>query len=320
MFDGGPPHQRLTMISQTLRTVWNEYHRLRIGGVLLLGVVPALLAVRMVPQLHDLGPALIVLGGTMMSIAFIGDDLSTIIGRWRTAHWQTLDDLEEFDDENTLSPDAVLARLPDGYAHVDTLRTSSWEHGGKSIAWAFPLGFVGWVSLGALLLSVPVPPSRALGDITAIAIGGLLLIGMLASHELIHGGIARYYGADISYGLWWGGAYCEYSATLLSRRAIVSVTAAPLLILTVVGVLCIISGNGLLYAIGAVLIIWHTPMAGGDLAQLGGYLARPATTYIYPPADNTGIWVFEPVDHQSTPVLARIDDTLAQLSAPLKLP
>jgi hypothetical protein len=279
-----------------------------------------MLAIRfLLPVSRRLLPAVGGVGVFTLIVGLAGGDLAAIIGKWRSSHWETLDEWDEAVTDSDSSPATVAAQLPNQYVHTDTIRTSNWEFGGKALTWGLPLAYLGLLGVGGLILALPTPHVAVYDPIEATVFVLTVFVGTLGVHELLHGLVAWAYGADISFGLWGGGAYCEYSGTLLSRRALIVTTAAPLLVLSTLAVGLMVGTRGPLFLVGGLILVYHTPMTGGDLAQIGQLLFHPADTYFYP-AEDSGLWVFhvESQDHQT--VLARLDALIARLSAPLTLP
>jgi hypothetical protein len=312
-------HRTLRAAGHTVASIWNTYHRLRVS-VLLLGLWGgAMPAIRSLPVAHRLIPTVVGIGVLTLIVGLAGGDLAVIIDKWRTSHWEALDEWDEAVTDTDSSPATVAAQLPDQYVHTDTICTSRWECGGKALVWGLPLGYLGLLGVGGLLLTLPTPHVAAYSPIEATVFIIAAFFGMDGGHELLHGLVAQVQGADISIGLGGGGACCEYSGALLSRRALIVTTAAPLLVLSVVAVGFMVGTRGPLFLLGGLILLFHTPMAGGDLAQIGRVLFHSADTYFYPAADN-GVWVFHPETQDQQTVLARLDALIARLSAPLTLP
>lgn len=110
-------------------------------------------------------------------------------------------------------------------------------------------------------------------------------------HEGIHGLAYRYFGYDIEYGLSWNGFYRAAPGQLHTKWESIWITVAPLLVVTPIGLLYLLSPVQPLAQVGLYLLVLNTAGSIADLEQVGRLLGVPsgtlicdgAETYIYLP-------------------------------------
>jgi hypothetical protein len=161
--------------------------------------------------------------------------------------------------------------------------------------------FVGGVVLtigalfGSLALFAALDAGRDAGFIRAppwlmVAFG---LVFTAVAHEGIHGLAYRYFGYEVEYGFVDGGFYTAAPGQIHTRAESIRITAAPLLILTPFGLLCLAVPSSSLGVLGLTALVLNTSGSIADLEQLWRLLVLPSgtlicdadATYIYLPAE-----------------------------------
>ncbi len=112
-------------------------------------------------------------------------------------------------------------------------------------------------------------------------------------HEGIHGLVYRYFGYEVEYGFANGGLYTAAPGQIHTREESVWITAAPVLVLTLVGLLFLLVPSNSLGYVGITVLVLNTSGSVADLEQLCRLLVLPTgtlvcdadATYIYVPRD-----------------------------------
>jgi Putative zincin peptidase len=253
-----------------------------------------------------------------IGVTLILDSLVRAIANWRTT---PLTNPETW-GESVDTPDPAPTLSKNGYDPHQPAEGSGFEFTGRASVSCFPLTALGWFGVFAIMLireSFPTTPD--LSPLANLALAGAIVVGMVAVHEGLHAIVAAAYGADVSFAFRLAGPATIYENTILSRRALILITAAPFLVITPVAVGLALSGNWVLMAIGVLVLLFHTGMAGGDLFQVMQWQSEPPGTKLYPSSE-VGIISYHPVsaDSSAQSVLSRVDEALARVTAPLKVP
>ncbi|WP_435159815.1 DUF3267 domain-containing protein [Haladaptatus sp. DFWS20] len=300
---------------------WNRYHRLRLGVVLLALWFAVFVIDNPTPatitnfEQWTVGITFFVF--LISSLTLILDSLTQAVAAWRTT---PLTDLETWGESPT-PPDPAPILSTNGYEPHSLVEGSNFEFSGRASVSCFPLVALGWFAIFAIPLvrgSYPAVPT--LSPLGYLVLTGGIVLGMIVIHEGLHGLVAAVYGADVSFSLTLVGPATIYENTVLSRRALILITAAPFLVITPLAVGLALSGSWVLMAIGALVLLFHTGMAGGDLYQVLHWLSEPPGTKFYPSADE-GMVRYYPTtaDLPAQSVLARVDAGIARVTAPLKI-
>lgn len=305
---------------QTARSLWQTHHRLRLGSVSILVWLGIGWLIRSLPASQRLLPAVGALVMIGLGIVLTGNDLARIIGTWRTEHREVLSEPWDDSGASNKSPDTVLQRLPAHYEFIETRSPSQIELGGKCVVWALPLFYGGFLAILGIATVRTDPPSFSYGQLGATGFVLVVFLGSIGLHEGLHALAGRWYGADISLTLTPLGPACLWSGTVLTRRALIVITAAPLVIITLLAILWGLFDSGVLFFTGSILLAFHTPVAGVDIAQIGRQLYHPPGTKFYASNETGTLWVYHPTDHERRSLLKRIDAILERLAAPLLLP
>lgn len=313
--------RQITTISKTLRSIWNTYHHIQLGVLIFIVWWGLVQAFRFVPPYHLPLPDIVFAGGISLGIALAGGRIAILCDQWRFEHHDALDDDWATDTMGAGDTRAAIqSQLPDTYEYTGLKQESIWVLGGTAIAWGLPL----WVGGIAALMAVgrlfsPTVPSFNYGWLVGGGFVVSVFVTMMVAHEGLHGLVARWYGAEISFGFSGVGPYCEYTSTVISRRAMVAISLAPLVGLGTIAIACILSGIPVLVYAGVLTLLLNTVSCGGDLYQAGNRLHYPPGTKFYPSSTADGLWVFQPMENEQQSTLARLDAMLARLSAPLQL-
>jgi hypothetical protein len=305
---------------RTARSLWQTHHRLRLGSVSILVGVGIGWLIRSLPASQWLLPAVGAVVMIGLGIVLTGNDLARIIGTWRTEHRDVVSESWNASGASNISPDTVVQRLPAHYEFIETRSSSQIELGGKSAVLSLPLFCGGFLAILGIATVRTDPPSFTYGQLGATGFALAVLLGSIGLHEGLHAVAGRWYGADISFTLTPLGPACLWSGTVLTRRALIVITAAPLVIITLLAILWGLFDSGVLFFAGSILLAFHTPVAGGDLAQIGRRLYHPPGTKFYIANETGALWVYHPTDHERRSLLKRIDAILERLAAPLLLP
>jgi hypothetical protein len=149
--------------------------------------------------------------------------------------------------------------------------------------------------VGSLTLFTALDASGDVGLIQA-PIWLVILFGVgftIVSHEGIHGLTYRYFGYGVEYGFTNGGFYTAAVGQIHTREESIWVAVAPVVVLTVVGILLLVVPSDSLRFVGLIVLVLNTSGSIADLEQLCRLLALPSgtlvcdadATYIYLPAD-----------------------------------
>lgn len=124
----------------------------------------------------------------------------------------------------------------------------------------------------------------------------VLLFGLAFTavcHEGIHGLAYRYFGYEVEYGFASGGLYTAAPRQIHTREESILITVAPVLSLTVVGLVCLLVPSHSLGIVGVSVLVLNTSGSIADLEQLcrllglpnGTLLCDADATYAYLPAE-----------------------------------
>jgi hypothetical protein len=124
----------------------------------------------------------------------------------------------------------------------------------------------------------------------------MILFGLVftaVSHEGIHGLAYRYFGYEVEYGFANGGFYTAAPRQIHTREESIWITVAPVVILTLVGLLLLVAPSNSLAYVGLTVLVLNTSGSVADLEQLWRLLVLPPgtlvcdadATYIYLPAE-----------------------------------
>lgn len=149
--------------------------------------------------------------------------------------------------------------------------------------------------VGSLVLFSMFDTSKDVGVIQApfwlMVLFGLVFTAVC--HEGIHGLVYRYFGYEVAYGLTNGGFYTAAPSQIHTREESIWVAAAPLLILTLVGLLFVSAPSNSVGYVGVTVLVLNTSGSVADLEQLWRLIVLPTgtlvcdadATYIYLPAE-----------------------------------
>ncbi|WP_227380634.1 DUF3267 domain-containing protein [Haladaptatus halobius] len=283
-----------------LTQTWNRYHRLRVG-VVLLGLWSAVFIIdnptpAAITSFDQWAVGIAFFVFLTIGLTLILDSLIRAIAKWRTTPLTNPETWGESAD----TPDPAPTLSEDGYEPHQPAEGSEFEFAGRASVSCFPLTALGWFSVFAIVLlreSYPTVPNLSL--LANFALSGGILVGMVVVHEGLHGLVAAAYGADASFTFNLTGPATIYENTVLSRRALILLTATPFLVITPIAVGLALSGTWMLMAIGVLVLLFHTGMAGGDLFQVLQWLSEPPGTKFYPSSE-VGMISYRPVGADST--------------------
>jgi hypothetical protein len=300
------------------QAVWNSHPRLRLG-MLIMGMWGIA-----IPLIRSLPPGLHwVVSWSSIGVLSIGFGLATnavvsIFCEWRSIDLPDVDD--EWMESDSAEPDKQLpTSLGDGYEYLTTRSISVREMAGQALAWGLLLW---WAALWGLVMIVLWRPTPAdpfgFEDISMVIFVLSVLGGMMIVHEGLHGVAARYYGAEVSYGVNIIGPYTQYTDVVLSRRQNVLIIALPLLVLTPLAAAATLFAEGLIVYVGVIVLLFNTVLSGGDVYQIGYRLYQSPGT-VFSITANGEILVYQPKNPQNS-LLAQVDTGIERVTEPLKLP
>lgn len=124
----------------------------------------------------------------------------------------------------------------------------------------------------------------------------LLVFGLVFTavcHEGIHGAVYRHFGYEVEHGLVSGGFYTAAPRQIHTREESLWITVAPVLILTLVGLVFLLVPSNSLGIVGMTVLVLNTSGSVADIEQLCRLLALPDgtllcdadATYAYLPAE-----------------------------------
>ncbi|WP_436900570.1 DUF3267 domain-containing protein [Halovenus halobia] len=149
--------------------------------------------------------------------------------------------------------------------------------------------------LGSIVLFAVLDTGTDAGIIQA-PFWAMVLFGLVFTalcHEGIHGLVYRYFGYEVEYGFASGGLYTAAPGQIHTREESVWITAAPVVTLTLVGLLFLLAPSNSLGYVGVTVLVLNTSGSVADIEQLSRLLALPTgtlvcdadATYIYVPTD-----------------------------------
>ncbi|MXR53140.1 hypothetical protein GRX03_16220 [Halovenus sp. WSH3] len=122
-------------------------------------------------------------------------------------------------------------------------------------------------------------------------LAGLVLTVLF--HEGTHGLAYRYFGYDIEYGVSWNGFYTAAPGQLHGKLESIAIAAAPLVLVTPVGVAYLFAPIQPLAQVGLYLLVLNTAGSIADLEQIGRLLALPRETLL---CDGDQTYIYLPVE------------------------